>query len=126
MPNIALGDIYLIATPPNGSHYSVAIAKLDNSSFLFVNYSTVHESTSDEDTAYTLSPSRTRLKCLNRESYFVFGRAEEYGSAQLVALGASYQGAFPKSILEDIQFAGISSNSLRNKYKRILKACLGL
>lgn len=126
MPNIALGDVYLIATPPNGSHYSVAIAKLDNGSFLFVNYSTVNDSTPDEDLAYTLSPSRTRLKCLNRESYFVFGRAKEYGSAQLVALGASYQGTFQRSILEDIKLAGISSNSLRNKYKRLLKACLGL
>lgn len=126
MPNVILGDVYLIATPPNGSHYSVAIAKLDNGSFLFVNYSTVRDSTSDEDIAYTLSPSRTKLKCLNRESYFVFEEAEEYGSAQLVALGATPHGTFPKSILGEIQLAGISSNSLINKYKRLLKACLGL
>ena len=40
MPRVSLGDVYLISTPPNGLHFYVAIAELDNGSHLFVNYST--------------------------------------------------------------------------------------
>jgi hypothetical protein len=126
MRNIALGDIYLIPTPPNGSHYYVAIAKIDDEIFLFVNYSTLQDYTSDEDAAYTLSPSRTHLRCLTQESYFVFGSAKEYGSNELNLLKATYQATFPNTIVDSIQYAGISNNSLKNKYKRLLKACLGL
>lgn len=87
MPKIVLGDVYLIATPPNGSHYSVAIAQVSDESFLFVNYSTVRSSTPDQYLAFTISPSRTKLKFLTQESFFVFSMAREYSSTDLAALG---------------------------------------
>ena len=130
MPRISLGDVYLIPTPPNGSHFYVAIAELDNGSYLFVNYSTVQDSTADEDLAYTLSPTRTLARFLNRESYFVFGRAQEFSSSDLELLmrdaGCEHKGAFPQSIVEQIQYAGVASNSTKKKYKKLLKNLLGL
>ena len=130
MPRISLGDVYLIPTPPNGSHFYVAIAELDNDSYLFVNYSTVQDSTPDEDIAYTLSPSRTFASFLTRDSFFVFGRAQEFSSNDLDILikktGCKYIGAFSNSIVEEIQYAGVTSNSTKKKYKKILKKYLGL
>jgi hypothetical protein len=126
MPRISLGDIYLIPTPPNGSHYYVAIAPSENDSYLFVNYSTVQDSTPDEYLDYTLSPSRTPAKYLDRESYLVFGSAEEFSGAQLDLLNCRRAGVFSPTIVESIQYAGLASKSLKNKYKRLLKSCLGL
>lgn len=130
MPKIFLGDVYLIPTPPNGLHFYVAIAEIDNGSYLFVNYSTVQDSTADEYLAYTLSPTRTLARFLNRESYFVFGRAKEFSSNDLELLmrdvGCEYKGTFPQSIVERIQYAGIADNSTKKKYKKLLKDHLGL
>ena len=126
MPDIYLGDVYLIPTPPNGSHYFVAITKLDNGSFLFVNYSTVRDSTPDEYLDFTISPSRTKIRFLTQESYFVFGSAKEYGSAELTALGATHKGAFSRDEVEKIQFAAITNNSLKNKYRKLIRTYLGL
>jgi len=126
MPRISLGDIYLIPTPPNGLHYHVAIAQSDNDSYLFVNYSTVQDSTPDEDLDYTLSPSRTPVKYLNRESFFVFGSAKEFSGNQLDLLNCKRAGVFPPSTVEQIQYAGLASKSLKSKYKRLIKSYLGL
>lgn len=126
MPRISLGDIYLIPTPPNGSHYYVAIAPSDNDSYLFVNYSTVQDSTPDEYLDYTLSPSRTPAKYLDRESFLVFGSAEEFSGTQLDLLNCKRAGVFPLSTVEKIQYAGLASKNLKNKYKRLLRNFLGL
>ena len=125
MPRIDLGDVYLIDSPPNGNHFYVAMMRLNNGSYLFVNYSTVQDFTPDEELQFTISPS-PNLPFINRESYFVYGRAREISESKLDELINSpciceKKGAFPPSILEKIQLAGLVSRSLKNKYKSQLR-----
>ena len=130
MPRITLGDVYLIPTPPNGSHYYVAIAVINSNCYLFINYSTVQDSTPDEDTEYILRPSRNLPRFLCVDSYFVFSDAEEFSSSSLDRLISQrvckHQGAFPLSVVKEIQLAGVSSGSIRSEYRDLLKTCLGL
>jgi hypothetical protein len=103
--------------------------RLNNGSYLFVNYSTVQDSTPDDKLQFTISPS-PNLPFINRESYFVYGSAIEISENKLDRLINSpcmceKKGAFPRSIVEQIQRAGLASKSLKNKYKNQLRE-LGL
>jgi hypothetical protein len=125
MPRIDLGDVYLIDSPPNGNHFYVAMMRLNNGSYLFVNYSTVQDFTPDEELHFTISPSST-LPFINRESYFVYSRVREISESKLDEMKKSScmcdkKGAFSPSILKKIQLAGLVSKSLKNKYKKQLR-----
>jgi hypothetical protein len=124
MPRIDLGDVYLIETPPNGNHFYVSIMLLENGSHLFVNYSTVQDITPDEDLQYILRPSPT-LPFVSRDSFFVYRKTRELSGADLERLNCIKKGAFPLSVVKEIQRAGLAHKGLKNKYKTQLRT-LGL
>lgn len=55
--SINLGDIFLLDTGSQKNHWYIAIAPLSSDEFLFVNISTWHEGSSDNDGTCILKPA---------------------------------------------------------------------
>jgi hypothetical protein len=125
--NIHLGDAFLLATPPNGEHLYIAIAKTSESKYLFVN---VTSRRPNSETACVLLPGSGVPSFIVRESVIAYQFAREMDAtklASLITVGSPIpKGTCSAAVLAQIQQGGLISKRLRNRYKAALKAFLGL
>ncbi len=124
---VSLGDAFLIATPPNGKHLYIAIAPIALEAFLFVNTTS---RTSHSEAACLLQPGSDVPDFICRESAIAYQYAREITApdlAQLISQGvAAPSGRCSGGVVRQIQWGGLASKRLKNKYKDILKAYLGV
>ena len=125
MVPINLGDAFLLNTPPNGQHLYIAIAKISESSYLFVNVTSRRDKS---DTSCVLQPGSGVPTFISRESVIAYQYAREIQEQELDKL-ITPGSPIPKDscspdILEKIQQGGLTSKRLAKKYKKALKAFL--
>lgn len=129
MPSLVinLGDAFLIATPPNKEHLYIAIAKVSESKYLFVNVTSRQDKS---DTSCILLPGPGVPRFVRHESVLAYQYAREWDETELTSVlvpGSSLpKDCCSPDILERIQRGGLSSRRLKNKYKSALENFLGL
>lgn len=124
---IRLGDAFLIDTPPNNQHLYIAILKTAENRYLFVNATTRR---SNSDPSCILRPGSGVPKFINCESVIDYRYAREMNATELLKVitkGSPIpKGTCSSAILNQIQQGGLASKRLKNRYKVLLKAYLGL
>ena len=122
---IHVGDAFLLDTPPNGEHLYIAIARLSENDYLFVNASSRR---SGSETACVLLPGPGVPSFIGRESVILYQFARELDATELTDLMTAGspipKGTCSVAVLEQIQQGGLISKRLKKKYKTALKAFL--
>lgn len=124
---INLGDAFLINTLPSGEHRYIAIAPTSKDKYLFVN---VTSRRTNSETVCILLPGLDVPNFIVRESVIAYQYAREMNAATLTRL-ITPGSSIPKdtcspTVLAQIQQGGLVSKRLKNKYKTVLKAFLGI
>ncbi|MEM6592554.1 MAG: hypothetical protein AAGF66_11870 [Cyanobacteria bacterium P01_H01_bin.119] len=124
--DINLGDAFLIDTPPKGEHLYIAIAKIFDCTYLFVNVTTRR---SGSETTCILLPGEGVPSFIVRESVIAYKFAREMNATQLALLitpgSPTPKGICSDAVLLRIQQGGLASTRLKNKYKTALREFLG-
>lgn len=129
MANISIdvGDAFLLTTPPNDRHLYIAIAKISDNSYLFVNVTTRRE---NSENTCILTPSSDVPDFIKNESVVVYKYAREISVVEIEKLiskgDCTSKGFCAETIIEQIQQGGLVSKRLPNKYKAALKAFLDM
>jgi hypothetical protein len=120
--SINVGDAFLLTTPPNDRHLYIAIAKISDDSYLFVNATTRRQNS--EDTCILL-PGSDVPEFIRNESVIVYKYAREISAVEIDKLitqgDCTIKGVCSENIIERIQQGGLVSKRLSNKYKTALK-----
>jgi hypothetical protein len=123
--SVNVGDAFLLTTPPNDRHLYIAIARISDDSYLFVNATTRRE---NSEATCILTPSSDVPEFIRNESVIVYKYAREISIVEidnLIAQGdCTIKGSCSTNIIEKIQQGGLVSKRLPNKYKTALKAFL--
>jgi hypothetical protein len=123
--SVNVGDAFLLTTPPNDRHLYIAIARISDDSYLFVNATTRRE---NSEATCILTPSSDVPEFIRNESVIVYKYAREISIVEidnLIAQGdCTIKGSCSTNIIEQIQQGGLVSKRLPNKYKTALKAFL--
>ncbi|MEQ9622547.1 hypothetical protein [Coleofasciculus chthonoplastes] len=128
--SINLGDIFLVDTGGQKNHWYIAIAPLSSNDFLFVNISTWHEGSSDNDGTCILKPAARMPGFINRKSFLAYKFARSYTADQLEKLivpnsDLPYDTLEPQ-ILRRVQRESLNARNLKKKYLNALRAYLGV
>jgi hypothetical protein len=128
MPNINLGDAFLMETPPNDQHLYIAIARTSENKYLFVNVTARRERS---DLSCILQPNTADMPSfIKKESVINYRDVREMDGNQLARVicpGSNIPKCrFPPHILSQIQQGGVVSKRLPAIYKTALKAFLQL
>jgi hypothetical protein len=123
--SINVGDAFLLTTPPNDRHLYIAIAKVSDDSYLFVNATTRRE---NSETTCILMPSLDVPEFIRNESVIVYKYAREITTVEIDKLidqgDCTIKGVCSTNIVKQIQQGGLASKRLSNKYKAALKSYL--
>lgn len=125
---INLGDAFLLDIPATGNeHLYIAIAKITDDKYLFVNVTTPR---SNSETTCILKPGSGVPSFIKHESAIAYQYAREMDAvqlAQLITKGSRVpKDSCSSAILAQIQQGGLISKRLPRKYKNALKRFLGV
>jgi hypothetical protein len=124
---IQLGDAFLLETPPKGMHLYIAVVAIDENKYLFLNATKRHP---NSDTSCILRHGASVPSFIIQESVIAYQFPREYSEneiSRLIDSGVCQpKGNCSPNILYQIQMGGVNSERLKNKYKKIIKAHLGL
>lgn len=120
--SVNLGDIYFLHTPPNGSHYSIPIAKTSQRKYLFVSVSTRRKKS---DTSCILTPGHEIPGLIQDESIIQYKYAREMDINDLCSLSPGgipdVKDSCSSELLERIQQGGLESKQLKHCLKNLLR-----
>lgn len=120
---LAIGDTFLLSTPPNDKHLFIVIALTQNGKYICVN---ITSKRNNSDTSCVLE--RGDHPFIRHDSIINYKKAREIHPAAIqnqIDRGncRQYQRISP-SVLNKIQQGGITSTRLKNKYKNYLNSFL--
>lgn len=124
---INLGDAFLLDTPPKGMHLYIAVVAIDENKYLFLNASKRHP---NSDTSCILKPGLSVPSFIIQESVIAYNFPREYSENDIFRLIDSGvcqpKGKCSPNILYQIQMGRVKSEQIKKKYKKIIKAHLGI
>jgi len=120
-----IGDAFLLATPPNGSHLFFAIAITADNKYFCVNATSLKSTTLD--TACILKPGTGVPSFIVHDSAIVYTstRVREISPNMISRLIASEQyihkGCCSQEIIKQIQQGALASRQITNEHKQVVQ-----